>query len=61
MKLRLTGTADECAAAVEALRVVLDVREVSGFCPNRVTRALGRVYVDVEPPPSSTSTRTPES
>lgn len=61
MRMRLTGTADECAAAVEVLRVVLDVREVSGFYPNRVTRTLGRVYLDVEPSPSSTSPRTPES
>ncbi len=60
MKLRLTGTDTECAAAVEALRGVFVVREVSGFYPNRGVSVLGRVYLDADParpdgPPSPSS------
>jgi hypothetical protein len=49
MKLRITGTREECAAAVEALPAALTVREVSGFYPNRGGSELGRVYLDAEP------------
>lgn len=49
MKLRMTGTAPECAAAVAALAAGFVLREVSDFYPNRGTTVLGRVYVDAEP------------
>ncbi len=50
MKLRLTGTGDECSAAIEAVGAVLTVREVSGFYPNRGASVLGRVYLDADVP-----------
>lgn len=49
MKLRITGTREECAVAVAAIAAVLAVREVSDFHPNRGATVLGRVYVDAEP------------
>lgn len=49
MRIRLTGTREECAAAVDALGAVLIVREVSEFYPNRGSSSLGRVYLDTEP------------
>ena len=49
MKLRLTGTDTECQAAVAALAAGFEIREVSGFYPNRGTSLLGRVYVAAEP------------
>lgn len=49
MKIRLMGTPDECAAAVDALRAAFDLHEVSGFYPNRGDSKLGRVYVDGVP------------
>ncbi len=48
MKLRLTGTEQECADAVAALAAGFVLREVSGFYPHRGTSALGRVYLDVQ-------------
>lgn len=51
MKLRITGTREECAAAVEAMIGVFLVREVSDFYLNRGVTTLGRVYLDVEAPP----------
>lgn len=60
MKLRLTGTAPECSAAVAALAAGFVLREVSGFYPNRGATVLGRVYVDAEPRPEvaqATATR----
>ena len=63
MKVRLTGTETECAAAVQALRAGFAVREVSSFYPNRPPSRLGRVYVDVTPlgaePGGSAVTPTP--
>jgi hypothetical protein len=47
MRVRVTGTRDETAAAVDALAEVLEVREVSGFYPNRSRSVLGRVYLSV--------------
>ncbi|WP_219420429.1 hypothetical protein [Pseudonocardia nigra] len=49
MKLRLIGTEAECAAAIVALAAGFELREVSGFYPNRGATVLGRVYVDAEP------------
>ncbi len=51
MKIRLSGTDTECAAAVAALAAGFVLREVSGFYPNRGATVLGRVYVDAEPHP----------
>ncbi|HEX2299678.1 MAG TPA: hypothetical protein VHH34_14390 [Pseudonocardiaceae bacterium] len=51
MKVRITGTPDECAQAVTVLGAVLAVREISGFYPNsRGPGGLGRVYLDTEAP-----------
>ena len=50
MKIRVTGTREECTAAAELLATVLDVREVSAFYPNRGPSVLGRVYLDAAPP-----------
>ncbi len=50
MKLRITGTVPEVARAVEAIRTVLDVVDVSGTYPNRGNRAVVRVYLDIRPP-----------
>ena len=49
VKVRLTGTAGECAAMVAVLRQVdgVEVREVSGTYANRGDTSLVRVYVDV--------------
>lgn len=51
MKLRISGTGPECAAAVAALGAGFVLREVSEFYPNRGPAVLGRVYVDAEPRP----------
>jgi hypothetical protein len=48
MRIRLMGTRTEIAAAVDALRSVLEVREVSDFYPNRGASQLGRVYLDID-------------
>jgi hypothetical protein len=48
VKIRITGTRGETDAAVDALRGVLDVLEVSGFYPNRGDSQLGRVYVEAQ-------------
>ena len=50
MKLRLMGTAAECAAAVVVLREHLDVVEVSEPYPNRGNSRLVRVYVEATAP-----------
>ncbi|MPZ66635.1 MAG: hypothetical protein GEU83_14365 [Pseudonocardiaceae bacterium] len=50
MKLRISATREECAAAVRAVSAVLAVREVSDFYPNRGATVLGRVYLDAEAP-----------
>ncbi len=57
MKLRISGTREECAATVAAVSAVLAVREVSDFYPNRGATVLGRVYLDAEAPASATQTR----
>ncbi|MGH3614099.1 MAG: hypothetical protein ACRDRK_16205 [Pseudonocardia sp.] len=60
MKIRLSGTPDECANAVEALAAGFVLREVSGFYANRGATVLGRVYVAAEPCPEvvqATATR----
>lgn len=49
MKIRIEGTRDEIAVAVDALREVFDVHEVSRFYPNRGDSVLGRVYVTAAP------------
>ena len=48
MKIRLMGTADECAAGVEVIRSSgrFDVVEVSAAYPNRGDSQLVRVYVE---------------
>jgi hypothetical protein len=50
MRVRVTGTREETAAVVGVLAGVLDVREVSGFHPNRGQSVVGRVYLDVAGP-----------
>jgi hypothetical protein len=50
MKIRIEGTPAEVDVLVDALRDVVDVREVSRFYPNRGSSVLGRVYVDVTAP-----------
>jgi|GEM_PF-2485723 len=60
MRIRLSGTDTECAAAVAALAAGFVLRKVSGFYPNRGATVLGRVYVDAEPCPEvvqATATR----
>ena len=58
MKVRITGTREETTAAAAALATVLEVREVSGFYPNRGATTLGRVYLDAHlPPPAETAGR----
>lgn len=47
IKLRLSGTREECAAALPALRAAFIVLEVSAFYPNRGQTVFGRVYVTV--------------
>jgi hypothetical protein len=50
MKIRLMGTRAECDAAAAALKNAFDVREVSGWHPNRgPDTVLGRLYVDAVP------------
>jgi hypothetical protein len=49
MKIRITGTEDECTHAVERIRRVLVIREVSGWYANRGDSTLGRVYLDAVP------------
>ena len=49
MTIRITGTEDECAAAVAAMTDGFAVREVSPFYPNRGASVLARLYLDVEP------------
>ncbi|MQA14919.1 MAG: hypothetical protein GEV09_12305 [Pseudonocardiaceae bacterium] len=53
MKLRISGTREECAATVQAVSAVLVVREVSDFYPNRGATVLGSVYLDAEAPASA--------
>jgi hypothetical protein len=53
MKIRLTGTREECdrfTAELVAATPPGVVREVSGFYPGRGTSLLGRVYLDLQLP-----------
>lgn len=52
MKIRIEGTHEETDAAVDAVREVFDVHEVSRFYPNRGDSVLGRVYLTVAPSPA---------
>ena len=49
MKIRLHGTAEECAAAVELLGSIMLVQSVSDPYPDRGRSVLVRVYVDAIP------------
>ena len=49
VRIRITGTREETAATIDALAGVIELREVSGFYPNRDSSLLGRVYLDAEP------------
>lgn len=49
MRFRLEGTPEEVEQAVEAMREVFEVQEVSGFYPNRGQSVFGRVYVTAKP------------
>lgn len=55
MKIRVEATASEAEAAVQALRQVFEVQEVSRFYPNRGSSTLGRVYVTAALPSPATS------
>lgn len=59
MKIRLTGTEAEARAGAAMLRDVLDVREESGFYPNRGASRLGRIYLDAETTSAPNSSTTP--
>lgn len=48
MDFRITGTQDDITAAIEKLKAVFEVLEVSSFYPNRGDSKLGRVYVKVK-------------
>jgi hypothetical protein len=50
VKIRIEGTAAECAAAAERLAQVLAVREHSRLYPNRPPSKLVRLYLDVDAP-----------
>jgi hypothetical protein len=46
VKIRVSGTPDECTDAVVVLRKAFEVHEASGFYANRGDSRLGRVYVE---------------
>lgn len=48
MRIRLTGTPAECAAAAAIIRTVIDVTEESTPVPNRHSTRLVRVYLDAQ-------------
>ncbi len=50
MKIRLSGTADECEQVLAILREHLAVLDVSRPYPNRPPSPLQRVYVDAQIP-----------
>jgi hypothetical protein len=56
LRIRLVGTPEDCAAGVDALRLVLDVEHVSAPFPSREALGQVRVYVHATPrtpaPPS---------
>lgn len=49
MKIRLHGTAEECAEAVELLERTMLIRSVSDPYPDRGRSVLVRVYVEAIP------------
>ena len=49
MKIRLHGTAEECAEAVELLGSVMLLQSVSEPYPDRGRSVLARVYVEAIP------------
>lgn len=53
MKIRISGTPDECADAVVVLREAFEVHEASGFYANKGDSRLGRMYVEAVFKPSS--------
>ncbi len=59
MKVRLWGTPDEVAQATRQLVEVLDVVAVSGPSPDRGASVLVRVYLDVRPDPTTTTSGPP--
>lgn len=54
MKMRLMGTRGEIDAVLPVLSAVLTLHEVSDFYPNRGASQLGRVYVEVAGPRTTT-------
>lgn len=57
MKIRVEGTRAEVDAAVQQVRLVLNVQEVSHFYPNRGASTLGRVYLTIGPSTSAPPVR----
>lgn len=49
MKLRLHGTAEECAEAVDLLGSIMLIQSVSEPYPDRGHSVLVRVYIDAVP------------
>lgn len=49
LRIRLVGTPEDCAAGVEALRLVFDVQHVSAPFPSRAAFGHVRVYVHAAP------------
>ena len=49
MKIRLHGTAEECAEAAELLEQIMLIRSVSDPYPDRGRSVLVRIYVDAIP------------
>lgn len=47
IKIRISGTKEECETAVEKIKKIMTVRECSGFYVNRGSSLLGRVYLEV--------------
>lgn len=50
MRIRLSGTEDECRRTAAAIARVLDVQEISRPYPNRPPGRLVRLYLKVQPP-----------
>lgn len=48
MEIRLTGTEEEIAGAVQKIKTCFEVIEISKFYPNRGSGDQGRVYVKVK-------------
>jgi hypothetical protein len=52
MRIRLSGTEDECRTTAEAISTVLDVLEISRPYPNRPPSRLVRLYITAASPSS---------